>query len=95
MPTPRQAAEKHNKPAGEKPYCGTCGLPSAMCDCSSYKEWGAKSTEAGSADADDKLPASGLGAKEGGPKEGGAPAKDEGAGGAEKKPFPGAKPFGK
>lgn len=72
---------KHNRPGGEPSYCGTCGLPGKDCGCGSYSEFGSSgATNAGSAHADDALPGKGIGAG----KEGG-----------EKKPFGGAKPFGK
>ena len=78
---------KHNRPAGEPSnYCGVCGVPMSLCDCRQYKEHGAGTTKAGSANADDDLPGKKLGEKENG----------GGEGGGGKKPFPGAAtPLGK
>lgn len=106
MPTPRQQAEKHNKPAGEKSYCGVSGTPNSSdggCDYTQYKEWGANTMNAGSADADDEMPATKMGnggSGGSGGNVGSAGAKQaengNGGGGAEKKQFPGGgKPFGK
>lgn len=85
MPTPREAAQKHNQLAGEpKGYCGTCGVPSEHCDCGKYKEHGANATNAGSEHADDPFMGKNMSEKKAGEEKG-----DEG------KASSGGNPFGK